>query len=53
MAKYKIYLTTNGQKEKVDETNSLKDFWYIWREYNLAYGSIAKNLSHNIKEPEY
>lgn len=49
MAKYKIYYMSNGQKEKIDETNSKKDFFYLLKEYRLAYGIEGKNISHNFK----
>ncbi len=49
MAKYKIYMTYNGKKEKIDETNSLKDAYYLTGEYRLAYGNSAI-ITNNIKE---
>jgi len=50
MSKYKIYWTYNGKKEKIDETNSLKDAYYLTNEYRLAYRGQNGIISNNIKD---
>ncbi len=49
MSKYKIYFTYNGKKEKIDETNSKKDAYYLINEYSIAYRG-AGVISSNIKD---